>query len=135
MSEQGGVMEERLLKHGMFSWSELMTTDSAGARKFYEQLLGWQFTEFPMENMSYWVIKAGGEEVGGIMNIPPEPGGIPPHWGVYVTVDNVDASAKKVQELGGRIMVPPTDIPDVGRFCVFHDPQGAVLSLITYLKK
>lgn len=52
-----------------------------------------------------------------------------------MTVDNVDASAKKVQELGGRIMVPPTDIPEVGRFCVFHDPQGAVLALITYLKK
>ncbi len=128
-------MEERLLKNGMFSWNELMTTDSAAARKFYEQLLGWKFTEFPMEGMSYWVIKAGGEEIGGIMNIPPEPGGIPPHWGAYVTVDNVDASAKKVQELGGRIMVPPTDIPEVGRFCVFHDPQGAVLALITYLKK
>lgn len=70
-------MEERLLKHGMFSWNELMTTDGAGARKFYEQLLGWKFTEFPMEGMSYWVIKADGEEVGGIMNIPPEPGGIP----------------------------------------------------------
>jgi hypothetical protein len=102
-----------------------MTTDSTGTRKFYEQLLGWKFTEFPMEGMSYWVIKAGGEEVGGIMNIPPEPAGIPPHWGVYVTVDNVDASAKKAQELGGRIMVPPTEY---GRpFCVFHDPQGYFL--------
>jgi predicted enzyme related to lactoylglutathione lyase len=128
-------MEERLLKHGMFSWNELMSTDGAGARKFYEQLLGWKFTEFPMEGMSYWVIKAGDEEIGGIMNIPPEPAGIPPHWGAYVTVDNVDASAIKAHELGGRIIVPPTNIPEVGRFCVFHDPQGAVLALITYLKK
>jgi hypothetical protein len=128
-------MEDRFQKHGMFSWNELMTIDSDGARKFYEELLGWKFVEFPMEGMSYWVIKAGDEEIGGIMKIPPEPGGIPPHWGGYVTVDDVDASAKKVKELGGRIMVPPTNIPEVGRFCVFHDPQGAVLALITYLRR
>jgi predicted enzyme related to lactoylglutathione lyase len=128
-------MEDRFQKHGMFSWNELMTIDSDGARKFYEELLGWKFVEFPMEGISYWVIKAGDEEIGGIMNIPPEPGGIPPHWGAYVTVDDVDASAKKVKELGGRIMVPPTNIPEVGRFCVFHDPQGAVLALITYLRR
>ena len=55
---------------------------------------------------------------------------------VYVTVrDVVDASARKAEELGATVMVPPTDIPDVGRFCVFRDPQGAVLSMITYLRK
>jgi predicted enzyme related to lactoylglutathione lyase len=56
---------------------------------------------------------------------------MPPMWGVYVTVDNVDATAKTAEKLGGNILVPPTDIPDVGRSCVIQDPQGAVISAIT----
>ncbi len=128
-------MEERLLQHGMFSWSELMTNDAEAAKRFYAQVFGWQYTEFPMEGMSYSVIKANGQEIGGIMPVPPQAAGTPPHWGVYVTVDDVDASVKKAEELGAAVMVPPTDIPDVGRFCVFRDPQGAVLSMITYLRK
>jgi predicted enzyme related to lactoylglutathione lyase len=128
-------MEERLLQHGMFSWSELMTNDAESAKRFYAQVFGWEYTEFPMEGMSYSVIKANGQEIGGIMPVPPQAAGTPPHWGVYVTVDDVDASAKKAEELGAAVMVPPTDIPDVGRFCVFRDPQGAVLSVITYLRK
>jgi predicted enzyme related to lactoylglutathione lyase len=56
----------------------------------------------------------------------------PPHWGVYITVDDVDATAAKAQQLGATTIVPPTDIPNVGRFCTFQDPQGAVISAITY---
>jgi predicted enzyme related to lactoylglutathione lyase len=128
-------MDESLLQNGMFSWNELVTTDAEAARLFYAQLLGWEYAEFPMEGMTYAVVKANGQEIGGIMNMPPRTAGIPSHWGVYITVDNVDASTIKVQELGGKIMVPPTDIPRVGRFSVISDPQGAVLSLITYLEK
>jgi len=128
-------MEEELLQHGMFSWSELMTKDAEAAKQFYAQVFGWEYTEFPMEGMSYSVIKANGQEIGGIMPVPPQAAGTPPHWGVYVTVDDVDASAKKAEKLGAAVIVPPTDIPDVGRFCVFRDPQGAVLSMITYLRK
>jgi len=128
-------MEEELLQHGMFSWSELITKDAEAAKQFYAQVFGWEYTEFPMEGMSYSVIKANGQEIGGIMPVPPQAAGTPPHWGVYVTVDDVDASAKKAEKLGAAVIVPPTDIPDVGRFCVFRDPQGAVLSMITYLRK
>lgn len=128
-------MDEKLLQNGMFSWNELMTTDVEKAKGFYRGLLGWEYKEFPMEGMTYSVISAKGEEIGGIMALPPQSGEVPPHWGVYVTVDDVAASAKKAQELGGQILVPPTDIPDVGRFSVIRDPQGAVLSLITYLKR
>jgi predicted enzyme related to lactoylglutathione lyase len=64
--------------------------------------------------------------------MPPEIAGMPPMWGIYVTVDNVDLTAKKVEELGGKIIRPPWDIPNVGRLCVLSDPQGAVISAITY---
>ena len=86
-----------------------------------------------MENMKYTIVKVGEEGVGGIMPIPPQAQGSPPNWGVYVTVDNIDATAKKAKELGGKVLVPPTDIPNVGRFAVLQDPQGAVISAITYV--
>jgi predicted enzyme related to lactoylglutathione lyase len=118
--------------NGAFSWTELLTSDVAGARKFYGRLLGWQFDDMPMKDGTYTVISAGGQKIGGIMVTPPEAKGMPPTWGSYITVDDVDARAQDVKTLGGKILVPPTDIPGVGRFSVIQDPQGATISLITY---
>lgn len=132
-AEQGGVMEDAMKRQGAFSWNELMTTDPVAAVKFYSELLGWTTQVFPMEGMEYTVVKAGDREVGGIMGMPPGAEGVSPHWGAYITVDNVDATAKKAEELGARIIVPPMDIPKVGRFCTLSDPQGAVISIITYV--
>jgi len=127
-------MNDDSLKHGAFGWNELMTTDVEAAKKFYTELFGWETMDVPIEGMSYSVVKVDGDEVGGIASMPPELKGQPPCWGVYVTVDDVDATARKVQELGGRIIRPPADIPNVGRFCVLQDPQGAALCAITYVK-
>jgi len=81
--------------------------------------------------MKYTIVKVGEEGRGGIMSTPPQAEGSPPNWGVYVTVDDVDATARKAEGLGGKILVPPTDIPNVRRFSVLQDPQGAVISAIT----
>jgi predicted enzyme related to lactoylglutathione lyase len=128
-------MDPKLAKHGMFSWFELQTTDVGSAKKFYSALLGWSTAEMNMPGMPYTVISSGGDEVGGIMAIPPEAKGMPPSWGIYVTVDDVDAVVKRAGELGGAVVVPPTDIPTVGRFSVLRDPQGAVFNVITYVRK
>ena len=125
-------MQDRYKQQGAFSWNELMTTDVGAAKEFYTKLFGWAAEDMPMEGMTYTVLKAGSEEVGGIMAIPPQAEGTPPHWGTYVTVDDVDATAKLAQELGAKTIVPPTDIPNVGRFFVLQDPQGAVIAAITY---
>jgi predicted enzyme related to lactoylglutathione lyase len=125
-------MKDPFKQHGAFSWSELMTTDVDGAKKFYAELFGWETEDMDMGDMNYTVVKVGGDGVGGIMTTPPQAAGIPPNWGVYVTVDDVDATAKKAEKLGGKILVPPTDIPTVGRFSVLQDLQGAVISAITY---
>ena len=125
-------MEEKFKMHGAFSWCELMTTDAEAAKKFYTELLGWTTEEMPMGGMTYTVLKAGEEGVGGIMPVPPDTKGTPPHWGVYITVNDVDAVAQKAQELGAKTLVPLTDVPDVGRLYTFQDPQGAVISVITY---
>jgi uncharacterized protein len=126
-------MEDRFKRQGMFSWQELMTDDVESSKKFYTELLGWTYKEFPMgEGESYWVAKAGEEDVGGLMSRPPTAENVPPYWGIYITVDNVDATAKKAEELGAKILVPPMDIPEVGRFATLQDPGGAVFAVIAY---
>ncbi len=119
--------------HGAFSWSELMTPDPAAAADFYGRLFGWTTQVMDLGTGAYTVVKCGETSVGGIMGMPADAGAMPPAWGCYVTVDDVDATAARCRELGGTVLMPPTDIPTVGRFAVLRDPQGAVISVITYV--
>lgn len=116
---------------GTFCWNELMTRDVGAAKTFYTRLLGWTTEEMDMGEMgTYIVFKKGDREVAGMMAMPPDCGEeIPPHWMSYIAVDDVDAGAAKVEQLGGKVCVPPTDIPEVGRFSVITDPTGATISL------
>jgi len=129
-------MNEAMNTHGAFSWNELATTDMAAAKKFYGELLGWTIEAMQTESMGpYAMAKVGGEEVAGMRSLTPDDGDMRPAWGACVTVDDVDAIALRVKALGGTICVPPTDIPKVGRFTLIQDPQGAMLSLITYTEE
>lgn len=116
---------------GAFSWCELSTPDPETAAGFYRDLFGWEVETMDMGTEPYRVVKAGGVQVGGIYRSPPEQPA-PPHWGCYVTVADTDATAAKCVSLGGKVVVQPTDIPQVGRFAVLQDPQGAVVSVIAY---
>jgi predicted enzyme related to lactoylglutathione lyase len=113
---------------GRFVWHDLMTKDGARAAQFYTALFGWQVQEVPMGPFIYRMIHCGPGPIGGIVeeqNIPAA------HWMPYLAVPAVDAAAAKLQELGGSVCVPPTDIPGTGRFAVVGDPQGAYFSLYT----
>ncbi|CAM5796668.1 VOC family protein [Rhizobacter fulvus] len=117
---------------GAFSWCELMSTDPTAATAFYAQLFGWKLEAMNM-GMPYHVVKVGDAAIGGIMGMPPgSPPGLRPTWVPYVTVADVDALVRQVVALGGKVMMPPADIPSVGRFAVIADPQGATLNVITY---
>ena len=120
---------------GAFSWSELTTTDPAAAADFYGQLFGWAVKP-PDANMGgYRVVNIGEQGIAGIMGMEPgAPGApaMPPHWGSYVTVSDVDQASALCASLGGKVLVPAMDIPGVGRMAVFMDPQGAVISAIAY---
>jgi len=128
-------MSNAMKQHGAFSWNELMTTDIKAAKSFYSELFGWTLEDMATDKMDYTMAKAAGTEMAGMMAMPPEAGEMPSMWGAYVTVDDVDASAEQVVTLGGKVLMPPQDIPKVGRFCVICDPQGAAISLITYFDK
>ena len=118
--------------HGAFSWTELTTTDPKAARAFYGKLLDWQFQDMDMGKSMYTVINVGGQGIGGITAVPPNAKGMPPTWGSYITVNDVDAVVARVAGLGGKVLLAPMDIPTVGRFATIMDPQGATISLITY---
>ncbi len=113
-------------------WHELASRDSAKSGDFYCQLLGWESEIKPMEGMDYTLFKVAGEPVAGMIQMTQEwPEDIPAHWMIYLAVADCDESASKAQQLGGEVCVPPTDVPEVGRFSVITDPQGAVFSIMT----
>jgi uncharacterized protein len=126
------MSEHKVPAAGSFCWNELATRDLDAARRFYTELLGWQLKQSDAAGTAYHeIVTPDGEHVGGIYQMGPEYGDAPAHWMAYVAVDDVDARAARVESLGGKVCVPPSDIPNVGRFCVVNDPSGATLSLIT----
>jgi uncharacterized protein len=134
MSEQATATEKQFQKpaHGQICWTELATKDLDAAKKFYTELLGWELKESnATDTMQYTEHTNNGVPQGGMYKMGEEFGEAPSHWMSYVAVNDVDATAAKVTELGGGVCVPPTDIPNVGRFCVINDPTGATISLIT----
>ena len=116
---------------GSLSWNELMSRDTAKAQEFYKGLVGWDFAHMPMGGIDYTMIKNDGKDAGGMMPMAgPQFEGIPAHWLVYFAVEDCDAIAAKTEETGGKVNVPPTDIP-VGKFAVLSDPQGGVFAVVT----
>ena len=110
-------------------WFELISTDKAEAGAFYAALFSWQMESF-LGPMDYTIFKQGDMSVAGLMQCTEEMGQVPTHWLTYFAVDDCDASAGKAAQLGGKIMAPPWDIPDVGRIAVLADPSGAMFAII-----
>jgi predicted enzyme related to lactoylglutathione lyase len=113
-----------------FCWNELGTTDTAKAGEFYTGLFGWERDVQNFGPMEYTMFKNGDRGAGGMYQITPEMGPIPPHWLVYFAVGDCDASVQKATELGATVMKPADDIPSVGRFAILIDPQGAAFAVI-----
>jgi predicted enzyme related to lactoylglutathione lyase len=116
---------------GTLAWNELMTTDTAAAKAFYNAVLGWDEVTHGEGANAYTEFQVGGRSIAGMMEKPPElPAEVPPFWGVYFAVADTDTTAKRIGELGGSIMMAPRDI-EPGRFAVGVDPTGAAFSVIT----
>lgn len=114
---------------GRFVWYDLMTTDTGAARDFYRQTLGWGSDDWEgPEEYAMW--KHGETPFGGVMTLPEEAAaaGAPPHWLGYVDTPDVDDACARAEELGGRVLHGPHDVPEKGRFAILADPQGAVFA-------
>ena len=119
---------------GALCWTELATRDTKAAEAFYVGLFGWGVKHStPGSPMEYTEFSVGGTPSIGMMPMPEQvPAFVPSYWMAYFQVEDTDAAAAKVTALGGKIMVPPTDIPKTGRFSVVTDPQGAVFALFKF---
>jgi predicted enzyme related to lactoylglutathione lyase len=117
---------------GTYSWSELLTTDVERSKAFYGAVFGWTPKVHGDGPDAYVEFEVGGRSIAGMMLKPPSmPAEIPSYWGVYFTVDDADAAAKRVAELGGTVMMGPMDI-EPGRFAGVIDPTGAMFSVIRF---
>lgn len=113
-----------------FCWNELLTRDVERAKTFYTGLFGWGAQTQQMGPTSYTILSNGDRPNGGLMKIADEWGPVPPNWLVYFAVDDCDRSVEKAKGLGAKVAAPPMDIPEVGRFAVLQDPQGATFAVI-----
>jgi uncharacterized protein len=119
----------RVNEPGCPIWHELTSPDLPTATRFYADVLGVEWDSMPMETGDdYTCLMVEGRPVGGAF--PPPMEGIPPHWEVYINVEDADATAEKARGLGGQVLQAPWDVPGVGRMAILMDPQGAVLGLM-----
>lgn len=123
--------------HGHFAWYELATVDVAAAKAFYTRVMGWGAQDAPASGRPYTLLTARGVPVSGLMGLPEDAirSGAKPSWVGYVGVNDVDAAAERIRQLGGTVYVPPTSVADISRFAVFADPQAARLALFKWLKR
>ena len=124
-----GVLDEP----GAMTWNELGTPDLQGARRFYGAIFGWTSVATPTPDMEYNQFRQEARAVAGFYALEGQFAGVHPHWMTYFAVSDCDAAAARAKDLGGAAHIPPTDIPDVGRFAMLQDPPGAYFCVITLL--
>lgn len=110
-----------------FVHMELNTSDPEAAKQFYEAVFGWTYQDTPMPEGIYTMVSAPDGGIGGItqQSMPDAPS----QWVGYVGVDSVDQTIDRVEEAGGTVLVPETEIPGMGSFAVLADPQGAAFAV------
>ena len=113
---------------GTFCWTDLSTSDQAGAKEFYARLFGWEAEDLPVgDGMTYSMQRVDGKDVAAISQQQPQQrdAGVPPMWNSYVWVDSADQAAERAGELGATVHAPPFDVMEAGRMAVIQDLQGA----------
>lgn len=114
-----------------FIWHELVTPDQQTSGEFFCGLLGWQKRAVEAGGFgTYTLFQKGGVDIAGMMNPTANGPDERPHWHAYIAVEDVDACARRAPDLGGRVVIPPHDVPDVGRVCTVVDPMGATADLL-----
>lgn len=118
------INEQALAEGSTFVWHELIVSDVQKGLDFYTQALDFEAQAFPMGDMgTYNMLARDGKAVCGVTSMGSEHA--PPHWAVYLHVDDVDARVEKCKSFGANLVVPPMDVPTVGRMALIQDPLGA----------
>jgi predicted enzyme related to lactoylglutathione lyase len=118
---------------GSIVWADLTIENAEKIRDFYSQVVGWQFSPVSMEDYNDYNMNSpeSGNTRAGICHARGGNANLPPYCLIYITVEDVESSAEKCREQGGKILVEPKKMGDYGRYCVIQDPAGAVAALYT----
>lgn len=108
-------------------WADLAVLDVDAATEFYAAVLGWSFTDTGAAYGHYRMCLRGDHCAAGIGALQDE--GQSPAWTTYLAGDDVDSTARKITENGGKLLAEPFDVPSSGRLCVALDPQGAAFGV------
>jgi uncharacterized protein len=118
---------------GTIGWIDLTVPDAVSIRDFYTHVTGWAPSPVSMGSYQDFCMHAeGGAMVAGICHARGENKDIPPVWMIYITVEDLDDSIARCKEFGGKVLVPPCDMGNQGRFCVIQDPAGAAAALFEH---
>ncbi len=112
---------------------EIGCKNSEKLKDFYADLFGWGFQSYGNAQMFDTQVKEGMPGINGHINAL----GHEPHNYVivYVQTDDIEASLKKVESLGGKRMIPKTEVPTMGHFAWFTDPEGTMVGLWTPMQQ
>ena len=111
------------MAHGVVHW-EIGGKDLAAMSRFYHDLFGWEPKGF---DENYRLVPTGDGIGGGLMKTSED---MPPYVTVYVAVDDLEQTLSRAVSLGGKEIVPPQDVPGVGAFALFQDPEGHAIGLL-----
>lgn len=116
---------------GTPSWVELITPEPDAGKEFYAGLFGWQYDDRPIPggDSVYSIVQIEGDDIGGLSGQMPGLEGHPAFWGVYLAVDDADASAAKAEAAGAKIEAGPFDVGTAGRMVAIQDPTGVRVGL------
>jgi len=122
-------MTDPIPQNGRFVWYELATPDKEASQRFYSELFGWQWQVEDLGELGTYPMARTGEAYHCGLITPQE--GQPPCWSMYVSVPDVDRACEQAGSLGGQVLAPGFDVPNIGRMAVLADPAGAVIMPFT----
>lgn len=125
---------------GQINWHDVTVKDADQLRNFYSKVAGWTTSDVPMKDAdgayADYCMHAPGEKgqagpvVAGVCNARGSNARLPAQWLMYITVADVEASAKACVALGGKLLDGPRKLGSQ-TFCCIQDPAGAVCALIS----
>jgi predicted enzyme related to lactoylglutathione lyase len=124
-------MSDKNPEIGSITWFDLTVPDAEGVRDFYHEVVGWKPSPVSMGDYDDFNMNTpeSGKTITGICHARGGNAHLPPQWLIYITVEDVDESARRCVELGGKIITEPKDMEGYGRYCVIQDPAGAMAAL------
>ena len=130
------MADKEKLETGSIIWADLTIPNAEEVNDFYSKVIGWKSEPVVMGDYNDYSMKSPdtGRTISGICHSKGVNADLPPQWLIYFTVNDVDESAKKCRQNGGKVIAGPRNMGKYGRYCVIEDTAGAVAALFSPLE-